>query len=319
MYWLITYIRNFLFDHGIIASKSFDDVFVLCVGNLRVGGTGKTPMVEFLINNLKDEFEVAVLSLGYKRKTKGIREINKEDDFLSVGDEPKQMSEKFPNVRFFVNKDRNEAINFIKQKYPNTQVIILDDAYQYRKTKPVKTILLTEYARPFYKDFVLPYGRLRESRKGKERSDYIVVTKCPKDLEEKEKQKITDKIKPNGNQQVFFASIDYNENIKQTLKGKDVALLTAIDNPLPLQTYLKTFCNIKQVLRFEDHHIFTSKELEEIAKIQLPIVTTQKDAIRLKNIKANLFVQDIKINIEDTFIKSTKQEIKKFLQPEAVL
>ncbi len=311
MYWLITYIRNFLFDHGIIASKTFDDVFVLCVGNLRVGGTGKTPMVEYLISNLKDEFNVAVLSLGYKRKTRGIREISKEDDFLSVGDEPKQMSEKFPNVRFFVNKDRNKAISFIKQKYPNTQVIILDDAYQYRKTKPAKTILLTEFARPFYKDFVLPYGRLRESRKGKRRSDYIVFTKCPKDLEEKEKQNITDRIKPDENQKVFFASIDYNENIK-SLKGKDVALLTAIDNPLPLQKYLETFCNIKQVLRFEDHHIFTSKELEEISKIQLPIITTRKDAIRLKNTKANLFIQDIEINIEDSFIKTIKQDINIF-------
>lgn len=308
-----------MFDHGIIASKNFNDVFVLCVGNLRVGGTGKTPMVEYLINNLKDEFNIAVLSLGYKRKTKGIREISKEDDFLSVGDEPKQMSEKFPNVKFFVNKDRNKAINFIKQKYPNTQVIILDDAYQYRKTKPAKTILLTEYARPFYRDFVLPYGRLRESREGKKRSDYIVVTKCPKDLEEKEKQKITDRIKPNRNQKVFFASINYNENIKQILKGKDVALLSAIDNPLPLQTYLKTFCNIKQVLKFEDHHIFTSKELEKIAKIQLPIITTQKDAIRMKNTKANLFVQDIKINIAETFIKTLKQEIQNFSQAQPVL
>lgn len=313
MYWLITYIRNFLFDHRIIGSKYFDDVFVLCVGNLRVGGTGKTPMVEYLIENLKDEFNIAVLSLGYKRTTKGIREICKEDDFLSVGDEPKQMSERFPKVRFFVNKDRNKAIDFIKQKYPNTQVIILDDAYQYRKTHPTKTILLTEYARPFYRDFVLPYGRLRESRKGKKRSNYIVVTKCPKDLNEKTKQNITGKIKPYQGQQVFFASIDYNENIKQTLKGKDVTLLTAIDNPKPLQKYLQSFCNIKKVLKFNDHHIFTQKEIEEINNIRLPIITTQKDAIRLKDTKANLFIQDIKLSIEDNFIKSIKQDIKNFL------
>lgn len=313
MYWLITYIRNFLFDHGIIGSRYFEDVFVLCVGNLRVGGTGKTPMVEYLIENLKDEFNIAVLSLGYKRTSKGIREISKEDDFLSVGDEPKQMSERFPKVRFFVNKDRNKAIDFIKQKYPNTQVIILDDAYQYRKTYPTKTILLTEYARPFYKDFVLPYGRLRESRKGKKRSNYVVVTKCPKDLDEKTKQNIMDKIKPYQGQQVFFASIDYNENIKQTLKGKDITLLTAIDNPKPLQTYLQTFCNIKKILKFEDHHIFTPKEIEEINNIRLPIITTQKDAIRLKNSKANLFIQDIKLSIEDDFIKSIKQDVKNFL------
>ncbi|MDO5759918.1 MAG: tetraacyldisaccharide 4'-kinase [Bacteroidota bacterium] len=310
MYWLITLIRNFLFDYGILKSKAFEDVFVLCVGNIRVGGTGKTPMVEYLINALKDDFNIAVLSLGYKRKTKGIREISKQDDFQSVGDEPMQMFERFPMIKFFVNKDRNKAISFIKEKYPNTQVIILDDAYQYRKTKPNRTILLTEYYRPFYKDFLLPYGRLRERRKEKKRADYIVVSKTPNNLTKEEKQQVVSKIKPNERQQVFFASIGYNEDIKQVLEGKEVALLVGIDNPKPLQNYLQTFCKINKVLKFPDHHSFSQKELEKISNITLPIVTTRKDFTRIKNTKAKIFIQDIQIVIDHTFIENIKKDIK---------
>ncbi|MBR1769922.1 MAG: tetraacyldisaccharide 4'-kinase, partial [Bacteroidales bacterium] len=172
MYWLITSIRNFLFDKGVFKSESHNNVFILCVGNLRVGGTGKTPLTEYLIENLRKEFKVAVVSLGYKRKSKGLVEIRPEDDFSVTGDEPKQMSEKFPDVPFVVNKDRNEAIEYLKNKYPDLQAIILDDAMQYRKTKADVNILLTEYARPFFKDFCLPYGRLRERRKEKKRANY---------------------------------------------------------------------------------------------------------------------------------------------------
>jgi len=313
MYWLITCIRNFLFDYNIIKSKSFKNVFILCVGNLRVGGTGKTPMVEYLVKNLKEDFNVAVLSLGYKRKTKGIREITTEDDFLTVGDEPKQMSEKFKDVRFFVNKNRNKAITFIKQKYPQTQVIILDDAYQYRKTKAEKTILLTEYARPFYKDFLLPLGRLRERRKEKKRSDYIVVTKSPKLLTKEEKNNTISKIRPKEKQQVFFASLKYDENIKQELSDKNVVLLTGIDNPLPLQEYLRSFCKVTKTMKFADHHIFSKEEIKEISKITLPIVTTRKDATRLKTTTAKIFIQDVETEIEKTFMENIKRDIKTFL------
>lgn len=313
MYWLITYIRNLLFNKGLLRSYSFTDVFVLCVGNLRVGGTGKTPMVEYLIRNLHKEYNLAVLSLGYKRQTKGLKEITSADDYKSVGDEPKQMSEKFPDVRFFVNKDRNQAIEYIKQKYPSTQLIILDDAYQYRKTKPAKTILLTEYHRPFYSDFVLPYGRLRESRKEKRRADYIVVTKSPNEISVKDRQTIISSIKPLSNQQIFFSSIQYNEDLQSELMGKDVALLVGIDNPQPLISYLNTFCKVKQVLKFPDHHSFSEKETQMISKIKYPIITTEKDYSRLKDFNKKLYVQKIELEVDNSFLNMLKRDIEDFI------
>ena len=313
MYWLITYIRNLLFNKGLLRSYSFADVFVLCVGNLRVGGTGKTPMVEYLIRNLHKEYNLAVLSLGYKRQTKGLKEITSADDYKSVGDESKQMSEKFPDVRFFVNKDRNLAIEYIKQKYPSTQLIILDDAYQYRKTKPAKTILLTEYHRPFYSDFVLPYGRLRESRKEKRRADYIVVTKSPNEISVKDRQTIISSIKPLSNQQIFFSSIQYNEDLQSELMGKDVALLVGIDNPQPLISYLNTFCKVKQVLRFPDHHSFSEKETQMISKIKYPIITTEKDYSRLKDFNKKLYVQKIELEVDNSFLNMLKRDIEDFI------
>lgn len=313
MYWLITYIRNLLFNKGLLRSYSFTDVFVLCVGNLRVGGTGKTPMVEYLIRNLHKEYNLAVLSLGYKRQTKGLKEITSADDYKSVGDEPKQMSEKFPDVRFFVNKDRNQAIEYIKQKYPSTQLIILDDAYQYRKTKTAKTILLTEYHRPFYSDFVLPYGRLRESRKEKRRADYIVVTKSPNEISVKDRQTIISSIKPLSNQQIFFSSIQYNEDLQSELMGKDVALLVGIDNPQPLISYLNTFCKVKQVLKFPDHHSFSEKETQMISKIKYPIITTEKDYSRLKDFNKKLYVQKIELEVDNSFLNMLKRDIEDFI------
>lgn len=313
MYWLITYIRNLLFNKGLLRSYSFTDVFVLCVGNLRVGGTGKTPMVEYLIRNLHKEYNLAVLSLGYKRQTKGLKEITSADDYKSVGDESKQMSEKFPDVRFFVNKDRNQAIECIKQKYPSTQLIILDDAYQYRKTKPTKTILLTEYHRPFYSDFVLPYGRLRESRKEKRRADYIVVTKSPNEISVKDRQTIISSIKPLSNQQIFFSSIQYNEDLQSELMGKDVALLVGIDNPQPLISYLNTFCKVKQVLKFPDHHSFSEKETQMISKIKYPIITTEKDYSRLKDFNKKLYVQKIELEVDNSFLNMLKRDIEDFI------
>lgn len=313
MYWLITYIRNLLFNKGLLRSYSFADVFVLCVGNLRVGGTGKTPMVEYLIRNLHKEYNLAVLSLGYKRQTKGLKEITSADDYKSVGDEPKQMSEKFPDVRFFVNKDRNQAIEYIKQKYPSTQLIILDDAYQYRKTKPAKTILLTEYHRPFYSDFVLPYGRLRESRKEKRRADYIVVTKSPNEISVKDRQTIISSIKPLSNQQIFFSSIQYSGDLQSELKGREVTLLVGIDNPQPLISYLNTFCKVKQVLKFPDHHSFSAKETQMISKIKYPIITTEKDYSRLKDFNKKLYVQKIELEVDNSFLNMLKRDIEDFI------
>ncbi|MCF0209997.1 MAG: tetraacyldisaccharide 4'-kinase [Bacteroidales bacterium] len=317
MYGLITEIRNYLFDKQIIASKKHKNIYVLCVGNLRVGGTGKTPMVEYLIKNLKEDFNVAVVSLGYKRQSKGLREISQDDTFLSVGDEPKQMSVKFPDVKFVVNKDRNQAIEYIKNKYPDTQVIILDDAYQYRKTIPTKTILLTEYSRPFYEDKVIPYGRLRESDKNKKRADYIVVTKTPNGVSENQKQGIISRIKVSANQTVFFSQINYAP-LPQNLIGQDIILIAGIDNPTPLQKYLETQCKVRKLMKFPDHYAFQDKDIKQIKqeaeRLNCQIVTTEKDYARLKRYNLNMFVQTIEIKVDNNFINIIKDDIRKYFR-----
>ncbi|MBQ9253343.1 MAG: tetraacyldisaccharide 4'-kinase [Bacteroidales bacterium] len=335
MYKLITTIRNLLFDKNIIKSKKYKDVFVLCVGNLRVGGTGKTPMVEYLLTNLQDKFPTAVVSLGYKRKTKGLKEITPQDDYLSVGDEPKQMSTKFPKVKFFVNKDRNEAIDYIIKQYPNIQLVILDDAYQYRKTTPTKTILLTEYSRPFFEDKLLPYGRLRERQKEKRRADYIVVTKSPNFVLEngnfileqrnKETENLNKEIRQRINvikkgidilpyQKLYFSTIKYSDSLLK-LKKKNILLVTGIDNPRPLENYLHSFCDVKKVLKYPDHYNYLDKDILHIKKLSKEysalIVTTQKDAQRLQNRGIDFYVQDIETQVDNNFIKDIEDDIRK--------
>lgn len=312
MYRLLSDIRNLLFDKGILKARRFDGVFVLCVGNLRVGGTGKTPMVEYLVANLCSQIETAVVSLGYKRKTKGIREIGPEDSYEDVGDEPRQMSNKFPNVHFFVGKDRNHVIELILEKYPSTRLIVLDDGFQYRKTLATKNILLTEYARPFYNDRCLPWGRLRESKKGKNRADYIVVTKSPLKTDKDERQAIVSKIAPLERQKIFFSSIVYNKDIEAELKDRQVVLLCAIDNPLPLKKHLQTFCTVQSVLKFRDHHSFSDKEIEKIEQTKYPVVCTEKDSVRLQRCKAELYVQTIRIETDESFINTIKDDIRKY-------
>ena len=317
MYYFITIIRNFLFDKNIIRSRHYDDVFVLCVGNLRVGGTGKTPMVEYLVNNLKDDFHLAVVSLGYGRKTKGLRQINKDDTVLTVGDEPLQMFNKFSNIPFFVSKDRNIAIDYIRNNYKDIKLIILDDALQYRKTRPNKTILLTEYARPFYKDMIMPYGRLRESKSAKKRADYIVVTKCP-DIKKESRQEIIKNIKPTINQSVYFSQIrytkayNYRNKIEEDIKNKNFLFVAGIDNPIPAINYMKSVgCNI-ELLKYNDHHAYSDKDIKNIKQKLKPnqkLITTEKDAMRLSHSDLDFLVLAIENTIDDKFLNNFKYEL----------
>jgi tetraacyldisaccharide 4'-kinase len=339
MYYLITIIRNFLFDKGFIHQVNYKEnkgkkgnCFVLCVGNLRVGGTGKTPMIEYLIKNLSLSYNLSVLSLGYKRKTKGFLQLTQSSTSEEVGDEPKQMRDKFPLVNFFVCKDRNYAISKILSLYPNTNLILLDDCYQYRKTIATKTILLTEFARPFYKDFVIPYGRLREKRRESKRSDYIIITKCPNTINNEQKDEVKRHINLQPYQQLFFSKIIYKDvylkdDIKQTidLENKNIILVVGIDNPQPIIEYISKKNKILCVKQFNDHHLFTEQDINEIEQSfnknsqQNPIIlTTEKDAIRLYNIKIPLYVLPIENIIEDKnndkeqFIKQIRDDIRRY-------
>ncbi|TGV03274.1 tetraacyldisaccharide 4'-kinase [Flavivirga rizhaonensis] len=307
IYYLVTWLRNKLYDLGIKKSISHKTP-VICVGNLSVGGTGKTPMIEYLIHLLKEDYLVATLSRGYKRKTKGFQLANKDATAESIGDEPFQFYNKFKkNILVAVDGDRNNGIKQLQLIDNLPEVILLDDAFQHRKVKAGFNILLTTYSNPYFKDIVLPTGNLREPRSGSKRANIIMVTKCPKDLSDAEKNTILQKINPETNQHVFFSSISYSNSVISSNTNKpiddlnDFTLVTGIANAFPLVSFLKEKGLKFDHLNFKDHHEFSEQDILELNKRDL-IVTTEKDFMRLKQYKSlrdKLFYLPISIVIND--------------------
>ncbi|MDR1005693.1 MAG: tetraacyldisaccharide 4'-kinase [Bacteroidales bacterium] len=312
-YGIITYIRNLMFDCGILKSQKHG-VKVIIVGNLRVGGTGKTPFVEMLLRNMAAEHRIAVISRGYGRRTKGFRIINDEDTAVSVGDEPLQMHNKYSKLALFaVSEDRNLAIRSIIAANPAIDTIILDDAYQHRYVRADKTYLLTAYNKPYFRDKVLPFGMLREFAIGKRRSDVIVVTKCPPNLSNDEREYFIRKIKPQY-RQVLFASIDYKtpyrfrkpDKVLIVAQKPDVILLSAIADNHSVISYLRNKAQSLHIIAFKDHHNFTHRDIKRIKAriiaVRRPntiIITTEKDAARLPHdIQIRLSMQVYVLPIE---------------------
>lgn len=297
IYKSITDFRNHLYNIG--SRKSFDfDRFIISVGNLTVGGTGKTPFVELLIRELKDKFDLAVLSRGYKRKTSGFRIAGKQDNANSLGDEPYQYYRKYGReIVVAVGADRALAITELIFHHEALKVIMLDDAYQHRSVKPHLNILLSDYHRPFYADFVMPAGLLRESRKNANRADIVVVTKCPDEIDNKEITEITTHIHNYTKEgvPVLFSGIKYLP--PQRLFGnegfsEDVLLFTGIANPSPVREYIDQHFNLLDHIVFADHHSFTHKDLsklihsfQEINSETKCMLTTEKDMVRLLSLK----------------------------------
>ena len=294
VYGLVIIIRNWLFDKKHLRSSQFNFPLI-CVGNLAVGGTGKSPMVEYLVHLLKPHFTVATLSRGYKRKTKGYGLAGEQTTALEIGDEPMQFHQKFPDIAVAVGEARIEAIPQLLHDRPDTQVIILDDAFQHRSVQAGFNILLTEYNDIYAHDFYLPTGDLRDSRSSAKRAQIIVVTKCPPYLGEVEKKAIIHDLKPQKGQSVFFTTIHYGTPYhiitKQTreITDKDeVLLVCGIANPKPLKQYLAEHADTYYQQDYNDHHIFTiddlkdiTRKFEDIAGTQKCILTTEKDAVRL--------------------------------------
>lgn len=294
LYWLGIAIRNWLFDKKILKSSKFG-LPLICVGNVSVGGTGKSPMVEYLVLKLKDQYKVATLSRGYKRKTKGYALANENTDALEIGDEPMQFHIKFPEVPVAVGEQRLVAIPQLLHDRPETQAIILDDAFQHRSITAGLNILLTDYNNLFTRDFYLPTGDLRDLKSSYKRAEIIVVTKCKPDLTEIEKEKVAKEINPLSHQQVFFTAIEYGQLYHIiTNKGLDldkqteILLITGIANPRPLKKLLEEYSSSYQMLQFSDHHIFTIDDLKDIKQkfetiktTNKIILTTEKDAVRL--------------------------------------
>jgi tetraacyldisaccharide 4'-kinase len=294
VYWLGIALRNWLYNKKIFRSSSFG-LPLICVGNLTVGGTGKSPMVEYLVGRLKSQFRVATLSRGYKRRTKGYTLAGDKTTALDIGDEPMQFHLKFPDVPVAVGEERLVAIAQLLHDRPQTEAIILDDAFQHRAIRAGLNILLTEYGNLFTRDFYLPTGDLRDQKVSYKRAQVIVVTKCKPDLSEEQKQKTIEEISPLPHQKVFFTTIDYGELYHiyhrhgfDSHGRTEVLLVTGIANPKPLKKRLEDYSMGYQMLQYPDHHIFSIDDLKEIRKkfdaieaTDKIILTTEKDAVRL--------------------------------------
>jgi len=301
LYFIIIWIRNRLYDKGVLHSAVFN-LPLICVGNLAVGGTGKSPMVEYLVRLLKNEFRVATLSRGYKRKTKGYALANEYSTALEIGDEPMQFHSKFPYVPVAVGEQRLVAIPQLLHDHPDTQAIILDDAFQHRAIKAGLNILLTDYNNLFTRDWFLPAGDLRDQRNSYQRAQIIVVTKCKPSLTEEERRAIAAEINPLDHQQLFFTTMQYgdpyhiiNKNTFHITDEVEVLLVTGIANPLPLKKWLHDTAHTYYQLAYNDHHIFTIDDLNDIKKrftaiqaSQKIILTTEKDAVRLVKFEQEL-------------------------------
>ncbi len=306
LYYFITWLRNKLYDFGIKKSTAFSFP-VICVGNLSVGGTGKTPMIEYLIRLLKDEFLVATLSRGYKRKTKGYVLAGQDATAKTIGDEPFQFYHKFaPHVLVAVDADRAHGIKQLSNLKTPPDVVLLDDAYQHRKVKAGFNILLSTYNNPYFKDCVLPTGNLRESKAGAKRANVIVITKCPEDLTTAQKQNFIAAIKPKPYQSVFFSSIVYADRVMsahtslELTELKPFTLVTGIANATTLVAYLKGKRLEFNHLNYPDHHEFTTLDIEELNK-HACIVTTEKDFMRLKQyaiLSSKLFYLPITVTLD---------------------
>ncbi|MFD1601735.1 tetraacyldisaccharide 4'-kinase [Flavobacterium artemisiae] len=326
LYGFITSIRNFLFDNGFLKSTSFD-LPVIAVGNLSVGGTGKTPQIEYLIRLLSDKYKIATLSRGYKRKSDGFVLADENANAEILGDEPFQFYQKFPNVMVAVDANRTNGITQLLSQNEKPEIILLDDAYQHRKVKAGFYILLTSYDDLYADDFMLPTGNLRESRSGAERANIVVVTKCPNNLTEEQQAKIRLKLKLSCSQQIFFTFINYDEVIYgaaekisvSEIKSESKILLAGIAKPKPFFDYLKN--ENDECLTFPDHHHFSDADLETIQNKAngKKIITTEKDYVRLKDSKliSQLYYLPIKssfINHQQNFDATILEYVKKSLE-----
>ena len=296
LYGIATYLRNKFYDYGIIKSEEFN-LPIIVVGNLNVGGVGKTPHIEYLIR-LLNSYKIATLSRGYKRKTEGFFLAEQNSNSLEIGDEPKQIKNKFPQIIVAVDEKRVNGINIIQSKFPETQIILLDDAYQHRAVKPGINILVTDYSKLYINDTVLPSGRLREWAVGSNRADIIIVSKTPNVLSPLDIRRIKEDLKPKPYQEIFFSYTKYGKLTPFTdvcnnltfscSEISSVLLVTGIAKPGALFYHLKNSYQTIEHLQYADHYLFKQEDIETIKTSfknlygnNKVIITTEKDIMRL--------------------------------------
>jgi tetraacyldisaccharide 4'-kinase len=301
LYGLIVVLRNWLYDRRIIKSVSFN-LPIITVGNLSVGGTGKSPMVDYLVSILKKQYPLATLSRGYKRRTSGYLLAQENTDAIEIGDEPMQFHLTHPDIAVAVGEKRIEAIPQLLYDRPDTRLIILDDAFQHREINTDFNILLTEYSNLYTRDFYLPTGDLRDQISSARRARIIIVTKCPSDLSEDERFRIMKEIAPRSGQSVFFTSIEYKQpyhivtrNPLSLSHTEEILLICGIANPEPLTDYIHEKTNTYEAIFYSDHHLFSiddiyemKRKFSDIRNKEKRILTTEKDAVRLVKYKEYL-------------------------------
>jgi tetraacyldisaccharide 4'-kinase len=336
LYGIATSFRNFLFDLQILPSKEFS-ISVICIGNISVGGTGKTPHVEYIVELLKDEYKIAILSRGYKRISRGFQIATSDSTVFDVGDEPRQLKQKYPSITVAVDGNRKRGISKLLEIEKDLELILLDDGFQHRWIKPGYSILLVDYNRMIKKDYFLPGGRLRESSSGMKRAQMIILTKCPDSLKPIERRIAVKDLNPIPGQNVYFTHFTYGnlipvfpdsakeidaEEIKKFQPG--FLLVTGIANPRMLKRHLKDISENIIELKYPDHYAFRQKDINEICSRFKAmdgnsnfIVTTEKDAMRLQffplieeEVKSRLYY----IPVQVKFLDNEESQFNKHIQ-----
>jgi tetraacyldisaccharide 4'-kinase len=314
LYALVVYVRNYCYDIGIIKSQQFKTPTV-CIGNLSIGGTGKTPMIEWLLANIPKK-RLAVLSRGYKRKSKGFIKVATTHTAKEVGDEPLQMYKKFRDSIIAVDAERRNGISILEAEYA-PEIILLDDAFQHRKVHASVYFLLTSFNNLYMKDFYLPTGNLRDSKKEAKRAKLIIITKCPLDLDSATQAEIIKQVNPLQHQRVLFCGFEYEQIVRgnkgniqlSALKQKKVTLVTGIANAAPLCLYLESQGIMIEHLEFPDHHFFTKKELKEFEAKEC-VLTTEKDYTRMNSATDNIFY----LAVKHSFLNDGKRVVLKTIE-----
>ncbi len=314
--------RNALYQIGFLKGTRFN-IPVISVGNLTMGGAGKTPHVEYLAGWLSQYIDVSILSRGYKRKTRGFLSVTIHHQVEEVGDEVIQYRRKFPEVGIYVSESRVLGIPKIIASRPQTQTILLDDGYQHRAVTPALNILLTEYDKPFTKDQLLPIGRLREWRRGYQRANVIIISKCPSDLTTDQRAALVRSIKPKAHQRLFFSRYLYGQpyhmfypSMKATLhQNQEILVISGIARTNYLLQYLEEKVAVVKSVEYEDHHFFTNYEVAQLKKqfdalsgSQKIIITTQKDATRLERHRVYIHQEKLPIYVLPVYVTFDDEE-----------
>ena len=330
IYGSITAIRNLLFDYGILKSQSYT-IPIICIGNLSVGGTGKTPHTQYLLDLLKNNYKVAVLSRGYGRKNSNLQFVEITSNAFEVGDEPLQLKQNNPECLVVVEKNRNKGVKQILKDFPETEVILLDDGYQHRWIKAGFNILITPFSSPYYKDYLMPVGKLRESKKGVSRANAVIFSKTPENTNPTLKKGMLERLHLFAHQEAYFSGIEYhrfkciNNNTElEENNPYNITLVSGIANTNPLIKYLEEKGHSINHLKYSDHHNYISNNIDTILaeytadkSIKKLILTTEKDATKLKQFlphfkDVNFYYIPIEIKIDQS--KKFKNQILDYVE-----